>query len=82
MIITKIGIVVSDKMNKTRIVKVERTTQHTKYKKTIKKFKKYYAHDEKNLTKVGDKVKIKLTRPISKLKRWEIMEVIKSQGAE
>jgi small subunit ribosomal protein S17 len=82
MMITKIGIVVSDKMNKTRVVKVERTTQHPKYKKVIKKFKKYYAHDENNITKVGDKVKIKLTRPISKLKRWDIIEVIKPEGAQ
>lgn len=75
--ITKVGVVVSDKMNKTRVVKVERVFQHPKYKKIIRNFKKYYAHDENNLTKVGDKVKIKLTRPLSKLKRWEIIEVLK-----
>ncbi|MFN3551194.1 MAG: 30S ribosomal protein S17 [Endomicrobiia bacterium] len=76
VMITKIGTVVSDKMNKTRVVKVERVVQHPKYKKVIKKFKKYYAHDENNSTKTGDLVKIKLTRPISKLKRWQIIEVI------
>ncbi|MCS7151987.1 MAG: 30S ribosomal protein S17 [Endomicrobia bacterium] len=77
MMITKVGIVVSDKMNKTRVVKVERFVRVPKYEKVVKKIKKYYAHDENNTTKVGDKVKIKLSRPISKLKRWEIIEVIK-----
>ncbi|MCS7231129.1 MAG: 30S ribosomal protein S17 [Elusimicrobiota bacterium] len=77
VMVTRIGIVVSDKMNKTRVVKVERLVRVPKYEKTIKRFKKYYAHDENNITKVGDKVKIKLTRPISKLKRWEIIEVLK-----
>ncbi|MEN3013301.1 MAG: 30S ribosomal protein S17 [Endomicrobiia bacterium] len=75
--ITKVGVVISDKMNKTRVVKVERLVRIPKYEKTIRKFKKYYAHDENNVTKIGDKVKIKLTRPISKLKRWEIIEVLK-----
>lgn len=76
-IITKVGVVVSDKMNKTRVVKVERIVRVPKYEKTVKKFKKYYAHDENNSSKVGDKVRIKLTRPISKLKRWEIIEILK-----
>lgn len=76
-LITKVGIVVSDKMNKTRVVKVERLLRVPKYEKTIRKFKKYYAHDENNSSKVGDKVIIKLTRPISKLKRWEIVEILK-----
>ncbi len=75
--ITKIGVVVSDKMDKTRVVKVERHVTVKKYKKVIKSYKKYYAHDEKNLSKVGDIVKIKNTRPLSKLKRWEIIEIIK-----
>lgn len=79
--ITKIGRVISDKMNKTRVVKIERVVQHPKYKKVIKKFKKYYAHDENNSTKTGNIVKIKLTKPISKLKRWEIIEVI-SKGEQ
>lgn len=77
MMITKVGVVVSDKMNKTRVVKVERLVRVPKYEKVVRKTKKYYAHDENNISKVGDKVKIKLTRPISKLKRWEIIEVIK-----
>lgn len=76
-LITKVGVVVSDKMNKTRVVKVERLVEVPKYKKIIKKYKKYYAHDENNMSKTGDLVKIKLTRPLSKLKRWEIIEVIK-----
>jgi small subunit ribosomal protein S17 len=74
--IVKTGVVVSDKMNKTRVVKVERMVQVKKYKKVVKRYKKYYVHDENNISKVGDIVKIKLTRPISKLKRWEIIEII------
>ncbi|MCX7956641.1 MAG: 30S ribosomal protein S17 [Endomicrobia bacterium] len=75
--ITKIGTVISDKMQKTRVVKVERLVRMQKYEKTVRVFKKYYAHDEENKTKYGDKVKIKLTKPISKLKRWEIIEILK-----
>ncbi len=75
--ITEIGTVISDKANKTRVVKVEYFVKHPKYEKIIRKFKKYYAHDENNISKVGDIVKIKFTRPISKLKRWEIIEVLK-----
>jgi small subunit ribosomal protein S17 len=74
--IVKTGVVVSDKMNKTRVVKVERMVQVKKYKKVVNRYKKYYAHDENNMSKIGDIVKIKLTRPISKLKRWEIIEII------
>jgi small subunit ribosomal protein S17 len=74
--IVKTGVVVSDKMNKTRVVKVERMVQVKKYKKVVKRYKKYYVHDENNMSKIGDIVKIKLTRPISKLKRWEIIEII------
>lgn len=77
MMITKVGVVVSDKMNKTRVVEVERFVRVPKYEKVVRKTKKYYAHDENNMSKVGDKVVIKLTRPISKLKRWEIIEIIK-----
>ncbi|MDI6640766.1 MAG: 30S ribosomal protein S17 [Elusimicrobiota bacterium] len=66
------GVIISDKMDKTRVVKVIRTTRHPKYKKVMHKAKKYYAHDEKNITHVGDKVEIIETRPLSKLKRWRI----------
>lgn len=80
VLITKVGTVISDKMNKTRVVKVEYTIRVPKYEKTIKRFKKYYAHDENNISKVGDVVKIKFTRPISKLKRWEIIEILNNQS--
>lgn len=64
------GIVVSDKMDKTVVVKVERIKVHPKYKKRYTVFKKYKAHDEKNEFKTGDKVVIAETRPLSKDKRW------------
>lgn len=72
-----IGVVVSDKMDKTIVVKVERLVRHPLYKKTIKKSKKYKVHDEENKAKVGDKVKIMETRPLSKHKRWRLVEVLK-----
>lgn len=74
--VEKIGVVVSDKMNKTRVVIVEFTTQHPLYKKTIRKRRKFMAHDENNITKVGDIVRIIQTRPLSRRKRWKITEVI------
>ncbi|MBI5152220.1 30S ribosomal protein S17 [Candidatus Peregrinibacteria bacterium] len=67
---TKEGIVVSDKMNKTIVVKVESAKEHPKYKKRFKTSKKYYADNPENKYKVGDKVIIYETRPLSKLKRW------------
>ncbi len=70
------GVVVSDKMDKTRVVLVERRVRHPLYKKEIKKRKKFYAHDENNECRIGDKVKIMDTRPLSKLKRWRIVEII------
>lgn len=72
------GEVVSDKMNKTRVVQVLWTTKHPKYHKTVRKAVKYKAHDEKNASKTGDIVKIMETRPLSKDKRWVILEIIKS----
>ena len=75
--IIKIGTVVSDKMQKTRVVKVSRIYRHKKYKKTLRETKKYYAHDENNISKIGDKVKIEFSKPISKLKRWKVLEIIK-----
>jgi small subunit ribosomal protein S17 len=68
----KKGVVVSDKMDKTVVVKVTRTFPHPRYKKVITRFKKYYAHDEKNQFKVGDKVTLIAARPLSKLKRWRV----------
>lgn len=71
------GTVVSDKMDKTITVKVVRTTRHPLYSRVIKRAKKYKAHDEENQAKVGDRVKISLTRPLSKTKRWRLVKVLK-----
>ena len=71
-----IGVVVSDKADKTITVKVETYKKDPIYKKRIKYSKKYTAHDEKNLAKVGDKVRLVATRPLSKTKRYELVEII------
>ena len=71
------GIVVSDKMDKTIVVRIERVTKHSLYNKVIKKFLKFKAHDEENKAKTGDKVKIAETRPLSKDKRWRLVEILK-----
>lgn len=71
------GIVLSDKMKKTIVVRVERFAQHEKYTKIIKKFANYKVHDEKNEAKIGDKVLITETRPLSKDKRWRLIKVLK-----
>ena len=78
------GIVVSDKMSKTIVVTVTRLEQHKVYKKYVHKSKKYYAHDEKEQCAVGDLVRIEETRPLSKLKRWKLKEVVRKaeQGLE
>jgi small subunit ribosomal protein S17 len=73
------GVVVSDKQDKTVIVRVERRFTHPVMGKTIRRSKKYHAHDEKNEFKVGDIVKIEERRPLSKLKRWEVIEGEKKQ---
>ncbi len=72
----RFGKVVGDKMNKTVIVAVDTPKRHPLYKKTIKRVVKYYAHDEKNESKVGDTVKLEETRPTSKLKRWRVVEIV------
>ena len=71
------GRVVSDKMDKTRIAAVVRTTRHPLYGKTMRRTKKYKFHDEHNETHMGDVVKIKETRPLSKDKRWRLVEIVK-----
>ncbi|GAQ95823.1 small subunit ribosomal protein S17 [Thermodesulfovibrio aggregans] len=71
------GTVVSDKMDKTVVVSVERIFQHPLYKKTIKTRKKYKAHDEENMCKVGDRVEIIESKPISKTKRWKVLRILK-----
>ena len=68
------GVVVSDKQDKTIVVKVERRYTHATLKKTVRSSKKYYAHDEKNEYAVGDLVWIEERRPLSKLKRWEVIQ--------
>ena len=68
------GVVVSDKQDKTIIVRVERRFTHPMLKKTVRRSKKYYAHDEKNEFSVGDLVWIEERRPRSKLKRWEVIQ--------
>ncbi len=73
--IEKKGVVVSDKMDKTRVVVVEKLTRHPLYKKAIRRKKKFYAHDESNASKVGDIVIIRQTKPLSRLKRWKIIEI-------
>lgn len=73
---TRIGLVVSDKMDKSAVVKVERRVPHPVFKKIVTKSKRYYVHDEKNEMKTGDRVKIVETRPMSKLKRWRLGEVL------
>jgi len=70
------GLVVSDKMDRTVVVAVETKKVHPLYKKAIRVTKKYKAHDENNACKIGDKVKIVETRPLSREKRWRVMEVM------
>lgn len=74
---TEIGVVASDKMNKTRRVEVERLVPHPKYGKYQKRRTVCHAHDENNETRVGDIVEIMETRPISKLKRWRIVRIVR-----
>ena len=73
---TRIGRVVSDRMDKTVVVAVETLRHHPLYKKTIKRAVKYKAHDERNECKLGDMVRIVETRPLSRLKRWRVAEII------
>lgn len=70
------GVVVSDKMNKTRVVSVALTTRHSAYSKTLRSNTKFYAHDEGNESKTGDVVEIMSTRPLSALKRWRVARVV------
>ncbi len=70
------GIVVSDKMDSTLVVAVNERVSHARYGKTVQRTKKLYVHDEKNEAKVGDRVRVQETRPLSKLKRWRLTEVV------
>jgi small subunit ribosomal protein S17 len=77
------GEVISNKMAKTIVVRVERRFPHPKYRKVVTTYTKFYAHDEKSEAKVGDRVRIEETRPLSKIKRWRLMEVVEhSRGVE
>ena len=73
---TRVGIVVSDKMDKTIVVEHVARVPHPRFKKIIKRSKKYYVHDEKGEAAIGDRVRIVETRPTSKLKRWSLAEVL------
>ena len=73
---TRVGVVTSTKMDKTIVVEYVARVPHPKFKKIVKKSKKFYAHDEDSKAKVGDKVRIVETRPLSKLKCWELVEVL------
>ncbi|MBA4158098.1 MAG: 30S ribosomal protein S17 [Gemmatimonadetes bacterium] len=73
---TRVGTIVSDKMNKTVVVMVERRLAHPLYGKQVTRSKKYHAHDENNDYRIGDVVRITETRPLSKLKRWRVVEVL------
>ena len=75
------GVVVSDKNDKTIVVKVERRLRHPVFKKTVRVSKKYHAHDEKNEAKTGEIVRIQETRPISKQKRWALVEKVDASKA-
>ena len=73
----KVGQVVSTKMQKTIVVEVEMRKAHAKYKRIIRSSRKFYAHDEQNTARVGDMVRIRETRPLSKLKRWNLEEIVR-----
>ncbi len=74
---TLVGEVVSTKMAKTIVVEVDRKKSHNLYQRVIKRSKKFYAHDEKNTAHVGDVVRIEETRPLSRLKRWRLIEIVR-----
>ncbi len=78
----RIGRVISDKMQKTITVLVETRVQHPRFKKTITRRKKFYAHDEREEARIGDIVRIRETRPLSKLKRWRLVEIIQRAPSE
>ena len=72
----RVGEVISNKMTKTIVVRVERRFPHPQFKKVVTSFSKFYAHDEKSEAKVGDRVRITECRPLSKTKRWRLVEVV------
>ena len=78
----RVGEVISNKMAKTIVVRVERRFPHPHFKKIVTAYKKFYAHDEKAEARVGDTVRIQETRPMSKLKRWQLVEVVERAEVE
>jgi small subunit ribosomal protein S17 len=70
------GWVMSDKMDKTRVVRIVRRLRHPKYEKVLTRHTKVYAHDEKNESHIGDRVELEETRPMSKLKRWRVVKIL------
>ena len=76
------GQVISNKMAKTIVVRVERRFPHPRFRKVVKAYKKFYAHDEKGDAKPGDWVRIEETRPLSKTKRWRLIEIVERNEAE
>ena len=74
---TRVGVVISNKMAKTAVIETITRVPHPKFRKIIKQSKKFYAHDEESKAQVGDLVRIMETRPLSKLKRWRLVEVLK-----
>ena len=72
----RLGEVLSNKMAKTIVVRVERRFPHPQFKKVVTQYSKFYAHDEKSEAKVGDRVRIQETRPLSKMKRWRMIEIV------
>lgn len=79
---TRTGTVVSDCQDKTIVVRVERRTVHPLYRKVVTRAKKYYAHDEANEAKIGDRVQIAETRPLSKMKRWRLTSVVQRAATD
>jgi small subunit ribosomal protein S17 len=77
----RIGEVISSKMAKTIIVRVDRRFPHPRFKKVVTGYKKLYAHDEKSEAKIGDRVRIEETRPLSKTKRWRLVEIVEPASA-
>lgn len=73
---TRAGVVISDRMEKTRVISVERLVQHPRYKKFVRRRQKFKAHDEANASRMGDKVLIVETRPLSRDKRWKIRTIL------
>lgn len=78
----RVGEVISDKMSKTIVVRVERRVQHPRFKKIVTRYSKHYAHDEKEEASVGDVVRIRETRPLSRLKRWSLVGVVQKAAQQ